>query len=259
MKYKKTRQKLTTSRHQDQSITPFFHSHSQDAWWHTATDPLPRSMFRGARQRCDGPSPPPARLPPPLPGPRPPAPGPSQRHGRLMEVAGHRDPIQPNPPASGRATSPWPHAIGYTLKTWLRGHLPPCITPIHRCRSWSWGRRQSLLPPPSSNGVRLFHVQCVLLGPGGSRLPWSPSFYRQLPLTCTVDLGLRDPQCGHGLAHGHGINGREMGFYIDDHIDIQKYGHGHGNARNPQSRFAWLFDLTRQWASCFSKEGWSLT
>lgn len=74
-------------------------------------------------------------------------------------------------------------------------------------------------------------------------------------------LGLEGPgpQCGHGLAHGHGINGREMGFYIDDHIDIQKHGHGHGNARNPQSRFAWLFDLTRQWASCFSKEGWSLT
>lgn len=72
MKYKNTRQKLTTSRHQDQSITPFFHSHSQDAWWHTATDPLPCSMFRSARQRCDGPSPPPASRPP-LPGPRPPA------------------------------------------------------------------------------------------------------------------------------------------------------------------------------------------
>lgn len=72
MKYKNTRQKLTTSRHQDQSITPFFHSHSQDAWWHTATDPLPCSMFRSARQRCDGPSPPPASRPrSPAPGPRP--------------------------------------------------------------------------------------------------------------------------------------------------------------------------------------------
>lgn len=95
MKYKKTRQKLTTSRHQDQSITPFFHSHSQDAWWHTATDPLPRSMFRGARQRCDGPSPPPA--------PRSPAPGP-RPVTKTWTTRGGRRTLRPDPaqPASLR-------------------------------------------------------------------------------------------------------------------------------------------------------------
>lgn len=55
---------------------------------------------------------------------------------------------------------------------------------------------------------------------------WDPED-RQQPLTRAVGLSLRDSQWGHGLM-GMASAEREMGFYIDDHIDTEKYGHGHG-------------------------------
>lgn len=32
---------------------------------------------------------------------------------------------------------------------------------------------------------------------------------------------------------------REMGFYIDDHIDTEKYGHGHGTKVDSLLAMSW--------------------